>query len=70
MTSNPAVYAINRQQGLALFDCGTTTPVTHWMDSSGHPSEPERAVVCVCGSPQLGWHTVDLTQFDRASTPQ
>jgi hypothetical protein len=56
---------INRAQGFALLTNLCIVPVIHWFDRRGEDCVPADAVVCVTGSDQFGWYTVDLERFGR-----
>jgi hypothetical protein len=58
------IQFINRAQQFAMLDNMCIVPVTHWFDSRGEDCEPHKAVVCVAGSDEFGWYTVDLREFD------
>lgn len=56
---------INRAQGFALLTNLCIVPVTHWFNRRGEDCVPADATVCVAGSGQFGWYTVDLERFER-----
>jgi len=59
----PDIQFINRLQSFAMLDNMCIVPVTHWFDRRGEDCSPQDAVVCVAGSDEHGWFTVDLLEF-------
>lgn len=46
--------------GFVLLDDGTQLPITDYFDADGDDCEPARATVCVAGTDDFGWLTIDL----------
>jgi hypothetical protein len=61
------VEAINRQDGIALFDDGTCCYIDDWYDDSGDTCVPEDATFCVARDGFDYW-SIDLSKFERTVT--
>jgi hypothetical protein len=57
------VIGIHREKNLAMLDDGSVITVTHWMDEDGDFCLAKDAIVCVAGSDEAGWYTIDLSFF-------
>jgi hypothetical protein len=60
------VIGIHREKQLAMLEDGSLIPVTHWIDEDGDDCPADEAVVCVAGTDEGGWYTVDLSDFSKA----
>ena len=59
------VAFVNPEQNFALLTNGYTVPVIHWFNRMGEDCTSHDAVVCVAGSDDLGWFTIDLIGLDN-----
>ena len=62
------VEAINREEGIALFDDGTTQEIIDWYDDSLDYCEPDDASFAICGDIRNGYWMIDLSKFEKATT--
>lgn len=69
MSNRKDVEAINREEGIALFDDGTMMYVDDWYDDSGDECAPKDASFCVIRDDETwGYWNVDLSKFEKART--
>lgn len=61
------VEAINRAEGICLFDDGSSMEVDSWWDDSGDECEPEDAAFAVARERDRYW-SIDLSKFERTPT--
>lgn len=60
----PDVVMIHRGQRLAYLDDSRVIPITNWIGINGQDCLPNEAIVCVAGSDETGWFTIDLLAFE------
>jgi hypothetical protein len=62
------VEAVHRENGIALFNDGTTAEIIDWYDDSGDYCEPEDASFAIVGDIRTGYWTIDLSKFEKVKT--
>jgi hypothetical protein len=60
----PEVVMIHRGRRLAYLADNRTIPITNWIGVDGADCTPSEAIVCVAGTDEIGWFTIDLLTFE------
>lgn len=62
----PHIELVSLDNAFAIVD-GQVIPVTNWFDAEGEDCDPQDAVMCVAGTADFGWVSIELAFADEVT---